>query len=75
MTDEAGKPLEIVTLPMPAPLVYRGQRLPAPSPTDKHCFSGAAVDRLEVLTPQDIPGLRDRLLFVGFHDSSLCRWR
>ena len=28
MTDLAGKPLEIVTLPMPAPLVFRGQRLP-----------------------------------------------
>ena len=28
MTDLAGKPLEIVTLPMPAPLVYRRQGLP-----------------------------------------------
>jgi agmatine deiminase len=26
--DESGKPLEIVTLPMPRPLYYQGQRLP-----------------------------------------------
>ncbi|GAC1302202.1 MAG: DNA polymerase II [Steroidobacteraceae bacterium] len=43
----------------------RGQRLPAPSPTAKRSFSGAAVDRLEVDTPQDIPGLRDRLHAAG----------
>jgi agmatine deiminase len=29
MTDLEGRPLEIVTLPMPAPLVFDGQRLPA----------------------------------------------
>lgn len=28
MTDVAGKSLEVVTLPMPTPLVFRGQRLP-----------------------------------------------
>ena len=28
MTDSAGKPLTIVTLPMPSPLVFSGQRLP-----------------------------------------------
>jgi agmatine deiminase len=28
MTDHAGEPLDIVTLPMPAPLIFRGQRLP-----------------------------------------------
>jgi len=29
MTDAAGRPLEVVTLPMPAPVVFRRQRLPA----------------------------------------------
>ena len=29
MTDLDGRPLEVVTLPMPAPLSFRGQRLPA----------------------------------------------
>ncbi len=29
MTDHDGRPLEIVTLPMPAPLSFAGQRLPA----------------------------------------------
>ena len=29
MTDLDGRPLEVVTLPMPAPLVFDGQRLPA----------------------------------------------
>ena len=29
MTDLNGKPLEVVTLPMPAPIVFDGQRLPA----------------------------------------------
>lgn len=29
MTDADGKPLEVVTLPMPAPLYFRKQRLPA----------------------------------------------
>jgi agmatine deiminase len=29
MTDTAGKPLEIVPLPMPSPVVFKGQRVPA----------------------------------------------
>ena len=29
MTDLDGRPLESVALPMPAPLTFRGQRLPA----------------------------------------------
>jgi agmatine deiminase len=29
MTDQAERPLEIITLPMPPPVVYEGQRLPA----------------------------------------------
>jgi agmatine deiminase len=29
MTDQDGAPLQIVTLPMPAPLWYEGQRVPA----------------------------------------------
>lgn len=29
MTDQDGRPLRVVTLPMPAPLYYDGQRLPA----------------------------------------------
>ena len=28
-TDQSGKPLRVVKLPMPAPVVFRGQRLPA----------------------------------------------
>jgi DNA polymerase II len=34
---------------------------PDPKPTDKRSFAGAAVCRLEVEIPQDVPGLRDRL--------------
>jgi DNA polymerase-2 len=34
---------------------------PDPKPTDKRSFAGAAVCRLEVDNPQDVPGLRDRL--------------
>jgi agmatine deiminase len=29
MTDLAGRPLRVATLPMPAPLYFKGQRLPA----------------------------------------------
>ena len=29
MTDLAGRPLEVVSLPMPEPLFFAGQRLPA----------------------------------------------
>lgn len=29
MTDESGRPLEVVTLPMPRPLYFEGRRLPA----------------------------------------------
>ena len=29
MTDLDGKPLDVITLPMPAPVLFRGQRLPA----------------------------------------------
>jgi len=29
MTDIAGKPLEVISLPMPAPVVFKGQRVPA----------------------------------------------
>jgi len=29
MTDQDGRPLEVVTVPMPAPVVHEGQRLPA----------------------------------------------
>jgi DNA polymerase-2 len=39
----------------------RALRAPEPTPTDKRSFAGAAVCRLDVETPQDIPGLRDRL--------------
>jgi DNA polymerase-2 len=40
-------------------------RAPEPQPTDKRNFAGAAVCRLETETPQDIPGLRDRLHAAG----------
>ncbi len=39
----------------------RALRAPEPWPTDKRSFAGAPVCRLEAETPQDIPGLRDRL--------------
>jgi DNA polymerase-2 len=39
----------------------RALRAPEPQPTDKCSFAGAAVCRLEVEIPQDVPGLRDRL--------------
>jgi DNA polymerase II len=39
----------------------RALRAPEPKPSDKRSLAGAAVCRLEVETPQDVPGLRDRL--------------
>jgi DNA polymerase-2 len=39
----------------------RALRAPEPSPTEKRSFAEAAVCRLEVDIPQDVPGLRDRL--------------
>jgi len=39
----------------------RALRAPEPWPTDKRSFAGAPVCRLEAETPQDIPGLRDRM--------------
>ncbi|HME38149.1 MAG TPA: DNA polymerase II [Steroidobacteraceae bacterium] len=38
---------------------------PPPQPGAKHDFSGAPLCRLEVETPQDITGLRDRLQAAG----------
>ncbi len=38
---------------------------PSPQPSDKQTFSGATVCRLEVETPPDVPGLRDRLEAAG----------
>src|SRR5258708_10778591 len=43
----------------------RAIRVPEPKPTDKRSFAGAPVRRLETETPQDIPGLRDRLHAAG----------
>jgi DNA polymerase-2 len=43
----------------------RALRAPDPRPTDKRSFAGAAVCRLEVQAPQDVPGLRDRLHEAG----------
>ncbi|MEP6885949.1 MAG: DNA polymerase II [Gammaproteobacteria bacterium] len=40
-------------------------RAPLPQPTDKRDFAGAPVCRIEVETPQDVPGLRDRLRAAG----------
>src|SRR6202795_3358250 len=39
----------------------RALRAPEPKATGKRSFAGAPVCRLETETPQDIPGLRDRL--------------
>jgi DNA polymerase-2 len=38
---------------------------PAPEPVDKRSFSGAPVSRIEMQTPSDVPGLRDRLHEAG----------
>jgi DNA polymerase II len=40
-------------------------RAPESFVSDKHSFAGASVRRLEVDTPQDVPGLRDRLQAGG----------
>jgi DNA polymerase-2 len=34
---------------------------PTPEPVDKRSFSGAPVSRIQMQTPSDVPGLRDRL--------------
>jgi DNA polymerase-2 len=38
---------------------------PEPRPTGKRSFAGGSVSRIEVETPQDIPGVRDRLHAAG----------
>ena len=38
---------------------------PAPQPSDKRTFDGVAVSRLDVETPPDVTGLRDRLHAAG----------
>jgi DNA polymerase-2 len=43
----------------------RALRAPPAAPTGKRSFSGAAVCRLDVEIPQDVPGLRDRLQAAG----------
>ena len=43
----------------------RAAGAPPPLATDKHSFDGAPVCRIEVATPPDVPGLRDRLQAVG----------
>jgi DNA polymerase-2 len=52
---------------IPAAAAERARRLgaPQPQPTDKHTFSGAPVARIEMETPPDVPGLRDRLHGAG----------
>jgi DNA polymerase II len=40
-------------------------RAPESFPSGKHSFAGSSVRRLEVETPQDVPGLRDRLQAGG----------
>jgi DNA polymerase II len=52
---------------IPAGAAERARALGAPDPKadDKHTFSGAPVARIEVQTPPDVPGLRDRLHDVG----------
>src|SRR5687767_9355603 len=39
--------------------------VPEPQPTDKRSFDGTPVCRLQVETPPDVPGLRDRLHAAG----------
>ncbi len=43
----------------------RALHAPAPKSTDKRSFTAAAVCRLEVETPLDVPGVRDRLHAAG----------
>lgn len=38
---------------------------PDPEPVDKHSFTGAPVCRIQLQTPPDIPGIRDRLQANG----------
>jgi DNA polymerase-2 len=43
----------------------RSLRTPEPKPVDKRTFDGAPVCRIEVETPPDVPGVRDRLHAAG----------
>jgi DNA polymerase-2 len=43
----------------------RSLRAPESRPSGKHSFAGSPVCRLQVETPQDVPGLRDRLQAAG----------
>ena len=55
----------------------RALRAPEPQPTDRRSIAGDPVSRLELETPQDIPGLRDRLHAAGIEtfeaDVMVCR--
>ena len=52
---------------IPAEAAERARVLgaPDPKPTDKRTFAGAPVCRIEMQTPPDVPGLRDRLHGAG----------
>jgi DNA polymerase-2 len=52
---------------VPADAAERARRLGAPQPqlVDKRTFSGAPVALIEMQTPPDVPGLRDRLHEAG----------
>jgi DNA polymerase II len=43
----------------------RALRVPQPQPVPKHSFDGAAVCRIEVEAPPDVPAIRDRLHAAG----------
>jgi DNA polymerase II len=52
---------------IPAATAERARVLgaPDPKPTDKRTFDGTPVRRIELPTPSDVPGLRDRLHGAG----------
>jgi DNA polymerase-2 len=52
---------------IPASAAERARALGAPDPqlVDRHTFSGAPVCRIDMQTPPDVPGLRDRLHAAG----------
>jgi DNA polymerase-2 len=52
---------------IPAAAAERARALgaPDPKPVDKRTFAGTPVSRIEMQTPPDVPGLRDRLHAAG----------
>jgi agmatine deiminase len=75
MTDEDGRPLRVITLPMPRPISYNGQRLPA-SYANFYIANGAVLlptfnDPSDAVALKTLQHLFPRRRVVGIHATEM----